>query len=153
MEHRIVTKEAFKIIGVKYLSTDNSTTIPETWNKFNRRYREIADRSITIYALGVCIPTKNGEFSYIASFEVDNIENPPEGMISEIIPAQKYVVFTHKGPIDNIGKTMENIYGGWLKQLALDPVEGPDFELYDERFDPFNPSAPNNEIDIYIPIK
>ena len=66
-------------------------------------------------------------------------------------PTQKYAVFTHKGSVDKILETYQAIYAVWQPKSGYELIKAPDFEYYDERFDPDNPEA--SELDIYIPIK
>jgi AraC family transcriptional regulator len=87
----------------------------------------------------------------MAALPVSDINVVPEGMISRTIPASKYAVFTSKGPLANLSKTYNYIYGTWLPQSGCKLSQSSDFEFYDERFDPNNDEK--SEVDIYIPIQ
>ena len=71
---------------------------------------------------------------YIAWVQVEKVGQLPEGMTSHNVPASKFACFTHKGPIQNIGATVNEIYDGWLKQDEYEHANVADIELYDERF-------------------
>jgi predicted transcriptional regulator YdeE len=47
-------------------------------------------------------------------------------------------------------ETMELIYSKWLTLHSLQPSQGIDFELYDERF--LGSDNEKTQIDIYIPV-
>lgn len=159
MEPKIITKDGFKIIGMKIFGGNTNNEIKELWNQFIPRIGEIEHRlnkdiSKDI-SYGMCYPTEdmneNGEFEYIASVEVNSLDGIPQGMVGRTIPRQKYAVFTHKGIADRIKETYKYIYGAWQPKSDCELVKAPDFEYYDERFDADNQE--NSEMYIYIPIK
>ena len=41
-----------------------------------------------------------------------------------------YAVVTHKGPYEELGKTYQQIYGGWLPASGYHPRDEPAFEQY-----------------------
>jgi len=75
------------------------------------------------------------ELQYIAAVAVHSAENPPAGMSSRTIPAGKFAVFIHRGPIHKISATCYEIYRVWLPQSAWQHSGIADVEVYDERFD------------------
>lgn len=149
IETRIVKKSAFKIVGMEWQSAKNQGSIPEMWERFIPREHEIINKVEPSVSYGVCIADHEQEFAYVAGFEVDS-EEIPDGMVSIVVPEQTYAVFTHKGKLNGIGKTMNGVYGNWLPQSGLQPFPGIDFELYDERFLGTDNDA--TEIDLYVPI-
>ena len=159
MEPKIVTKDEFKIVGMKIFGENTNTEIVELWQKFMPRIGEIKNLlNIDInknICFGMCYPSEEmnetGEFEYIASIEVSSLDDIPQGMVGRTIPRQKYAVFTHKGVADKIKETYKYIYGTWQPKSGCELVKAPDFEYYDERFDADNQE--DSEMDIYIPIK
>ena len=151
MVPKIVEKAEFKIIGMEYSSKVTEDSIPKLWSRFTPRCKEINNKVNPEQALGICFSSKNGDFTYIAGFEVDDITTVPSEMVSKTITGQTYAIFTHKGPVDTISKTMQEIYERFLKANGLEPVDAPDFELYDHRF--ISPNHEESELDLYIPIK
>lgn len=57
--------------------------------------------------------------------------------------------FSHKGPISKLGETVNYIWGIWIPQSGCKLVDAPDFELYDDRF---NPETMSGEFEIYVPV-
>ena len=150
MEPKIVSREAFTVVGQKYRGKNEDNEIPQIWQAFMPRVPEIGHIVNPHVAYGICgnMDVDSGEFDYVAGFEVSNAEAVPEGLVSWEVPAAKYAVFSTTLP--KIGETFEYAYKTWLPQSGYQPAGGPDVELYDEQFDP---QDPNSKFDIYIPIK
>ena len=66
----------------------------------------------------------NGEFHYVAGFEVQEGWPVPEGMVRFQVPAQKYAVFTHKGTAPQIAESFQAIYSHLLAERGLEPGGG-----------------------------
>ena len=157
MEPSIITRTAPELaVGLAgSFSPGDTELIGQLWERFVPRMGEVPDQKGT-YSLGVCmgphpdVELKPGtSFVYIAAVPVTNNAKVPEGMVSTTIPAGRYAVFTHRGAIAELPHTINYIWGTWLPQCGYERREGPDFELYDERFDAATVSG---EIDIYLPI-
>ncbi|MEW6184104.1 MAG: AraC family transcriptional regulator [Thermodesulfobacteriota bacterium] len=155
MESKIVFKEEFKIVGMRYFGENKNQEIGQLWDQFLPRIERIPNRINPAVSYGICFPVEgdknDGAFEYIAAVEVSDLLDIPEGMAGKTIPAQKYAVFTHKGPVEKIPETYQAIYAVWHPKSGHELIKAPDFEYYDERFHPGNPEI--SELDIYIPIK
>jgi AraC family transcriptional regulator len=155
MEPEIITKEAFKIIGMRYYGDNQKGEIKQLWDVFLPVEGRIKNRIHPDTGYGVCYPVEepgsSNAFEYIAAVEVSCLDEIPEGMVGRTIPAQLYAVFTHKGSVDNIPETYQAIYAVWQPKSGYELVKAPDFEYYDERFNPDKPVS--SELDIYIPVK
>jgi AraC family transcriptional regulator len=157
MEPRIVTKSAFLVVGVPfrgllssapYENGGGNNEIGAAWDEFNRRFAEI--RNASGPAIGLCFGMPNpNEPWYIAGVEVSRAEDVPPGMMSMSVPEQKYAVFTCTLPTlhETYGRIMEE----WQPQSGCEHADAPDFELYDEKFNPNDPT--HGEIYVYWPIK
>ena len=153
MKPKIVTRPAFKTVGISYIGKNQSGEIPQMWDVFNRRYNQISAISNICY--GLCFSkvsgATEGEFEYIAATEVKDDKNIPEGMVYREVPEYTYAVFTHHGNLDTLGETYEYIYNTWLPQSGLKVhTDHYDMELYDERF---IPDSDDSAFDIYIAIQ
>jgi predicted aldo/keto reductase-like oxidoreductase/predicted transcriptional regulator YdeE len=151
----IVDKEEFQIIGIEDVGKRESRNTGDIWTKFQASAPNILNRDAS-HGLGISSVTKEllekGEDRYIVANEVSKVENVPEGMMTEIIPAQKYAIFTHIGKLNNIGETFQYIYEDWLvNNTRYERVPfAPEFEWYDQRF---NINSDDSELDLYIPIQ
>ena len=143
-----------KAVGIADSFTPMSNKIPQLLP----RLAEIAHQSAADISFGICFDetplfiTKQNpnEFVYMAAVQVDEFQEPlPEGMVSTLIPAGTYAVFTHKGSLATFHQTLAYIYQQWMP-TAPRKAGSPDFEWYDHRF---SPNSPHSEIDVYIPIE
>jgi len=150
MEPKIVSRKAFTVVGIKYRGKNENNEIPQMWQELGPRVEEIKDMvgPQVAYGISANMDMATGEFDYIAGFEVSGAEAVPEGMVSFEVPGGKYAVFTTTLP--KIGETFHNAYETWLPQAGYAPTASPELELYDERFDPQDPSS---TFELYIPIK
>ncbi|MBI4764573.1 MAG: AraC family transcriptional regulator [Deltaproteobacteria bacterium] len=155
MEVKILTKEAFKIMGMGYFGENKNKEITQLWDAFLPRMESIKNRINPAVSYGICYPVEgkdnDASFEYIAAVEVSDLHDLPAEMVGRTIPTQKYAVFTHQGSVDKIPETYQAIYAVWQPKSGYELTKAPDFEYYDERFNPDHPEA--SELDIYIPIK
>jgi predicted transcriptional regulator YdeE/DNA-binding transcriptional MerR regulator len=153
MQPKFVELPAFTVVGMRYYGRNEHQEISGLWGEFNMRVPEIQHVTPGSAAYGVCITppdAPNGEFEYVASFQVDSITDIPEGMVSRQVPAGKYAVFTHEGSLEKLCDTYHYIYQVWLPQSGYQIGAGLDFEYYDEDFKDF---APDSKFYIYVPVK
>ena len=88
-----------------------------------------------------------GRFHYTACAEVDSFEDLPEGMETKVVPEGKYLMYTYRGAIKDLGEFYNDIFTKLIPASEHEIDCRPQLELYDERF------MKNGEFDIYIPIK
>lgn len=76
----------------------------------------------------------------------------PKGQIGvQTLQGGKYAVITHHGPIENIEKTYQILFGLWLPHSGYEPADYPNFILH--RTMPFKTPAKSLVTDIYLPLK
>lgn len=149
MEIKIVEKEAFTVVGLKYRGKNENNEIPQLWQALGPRTGEITQMTGEPLAYGISanMDMETHEFDYIAGFRVHSAGEVPTGMIAFEVPQARYAVFATTLP--QIGETFQNAYHTWLPGAGHQPSGGPELEVYDERFDP---QDPNSEFELYIPI-
>ena len=137
-------------IGERYNHCDSGgAAIPNQWQMYHQKVADIPDRVGNV-AYGVCCNgDDSGNFDYIAGVEVADFSDLPREFARVRIPAQRYVVFTHGQHISTIRRTIGAIWNDWLPQSGLKMADAPNFERYDEKFDP---SAGNGGLEIWIPV-
>ncbi|KKJ77222.1 hypothetical protein WH95_09275 [Kiloniella litopenaei] len=154
MEPNIIKKSAFHIVGISDdFGPDTDKSIPDLWEKVVGRHTEIT-HSKNSRAYGLCLKGSPENFTYMAAFEVDDLNNIPTGMEGLVIEEADYAVFTFtiddKSPIgEQFSNVYQGIWGNWLPNSDYDYADTPDFELYDDRFDG---SSATGEVDIWIPV-
>jgi DNA-binding transcriptional MerR regulator len=157
MEPRIVNKPAFTVVGLPftgfitsapYEGGNENNEIGKVWDEFNRRAAEI--KHVCGPAYGLCFGMPNTQEPwYIAGAEVSQVEDLPAGMMSMAVSAQKYAVFPCT--LGTLGATYRCITEEWEPRTGHERAPGPDFELYDQEFDPGNPQE--GKLSVYWPIK
>lgn len=150
MEPKIVSRPAFSVVGMLYHGKNENNEIAQMWGEFNPRFDEVKHMiNLEAPAYGVCNPPgEDGAFDYIAGFELSSTAAPPEGMLTWDVPDGKYAVFPCT--LKTIGQAYQHAFETWLPGSGYQRVEAPDFELYDENFDP---QEEGSVLYIYIPIK
>ena len=105
---------------------------------------------------GVVSSVDRGEgcFRYMAAVGVEAGCEPPAGFTTMEIPAATYAVFriTLNGSAlhPQVKQAMAAIWGQMIPASGLKVVDGPDFELYDGRFDP---QKAGSVIDFHVPVE
>ncbi len=140
-------RDAFRVVGLSVrCSFENTAAIPGLWQSVNVREPEVVG-AVPGTAYGVCCDfEETGHFRYLAGVEATE---KTEGMDFVDIPANRYAVFTHNGHISDFSKTVYTIWNKSLPDAGLEPVRAPDFEVYDNRFDP---ETGRGIVEIWIPI-
>jgi len=147
MKYQLIELKPTKVIGMVYRGANSKGEIPEMWNVFNVRFKDIKNPDLTKF-YGLCYDfSMDGGMAYMAGLGVDTVEEIPNGMEVQEIPGGKYAVFTFTEHISKIGAFWDEIYKVGLKENNLEPLNSMTLELYDERF------QLNGECDIYIPVK
>lgn len=146
-EPEIRERGAFRVVGLSArISFEKTGAIPALWAAFNAR-EDAVRNAVQGAAYGVCCDaTEAGQFRYVAGIEANGLT---DGMDHVDIPAGRYAVFTHSGHISDLPKTVYTIWNQSLPDLELSPEQRPDFELYDDRFDP---ETGRGTVEIWIPI-
>ena len=150
---RFENGKAFLVAGIgeRYNHEDGGTAgIPNQWQRFHQSVGSIPGR-VGQVAYGVCCNGDDaGNFDYIAGVEVADFSDLPRDFMRVRIPEQKYAVFTHREHISTIRRTVNTIWNHWLPASGFQIADAPNFERYDENFDP---TTGNGGLEIWVPIK
>lgn len=124
--------------------------IPGQWMRFAPSIGKIpGQKGGTSY--GVCFNFDSaGNMDYLCGVEIADDAVVPEGLVSLRVAEQRYAVFSHREHISKIAATWDAIMRHWLKESGHKMVMAPQFETYDERFDP---QSGNGVVEIWIPIE
>ena len=155
IQPKFVKFEGAKVLGIgKALNEDRIGEIKDLWNDFNQfcENKNIPHRK----SFGICMKNhqdiqkaSDETFIYVAAVPEAAATNA-DGMVNCELPAGNYAVFTYSGSIANFPELVMQIWQHWVPENQQMYRDGPDFELYDERFDPKTGSG---EVDVYIPVK
>jgi AraC family transcriptional regulator len=136
-------------VGERY-TCESGAAIPGQWQRFHQSVENIPGR-IGKVAYGVCCNGDDaGNFDYIAGVEVSDFSDLPREFSRVRIPEARYAVFSHREHISTIRRTVNTIWNQWLPASGLKAADAPNFERYDENFDPL---TGNGGLEIWIPVK
>ena len=151
----LVALPAFRVAGPARLFDEASKAeIPQLWSALiGALPLEGQLPSWATYGVVSSVDSGQGCFRYMAGVGVEPGCEPPPGFEAMEIPAASYAVFriTLDGSAlhPQVKRAMAAIWGELIPQSGLKVVPGPDFELYDGRFDP---QKAGSVIDFHVPV-
>jgi AraC family transcriptional regulator len=149
---RFETGKPLLVAGIAERCTheNSGAGIPNLWHQFHQSVDHLPTR-IGKVAYGVCCNADDaGNFDYVAGVEVLDFSDLPREFARVRIPEAKYAVFTHAEHISTIRRTVNTIWNHWLPQSGMKAADAPNFERYDEKFDP---ATGNGGLEIWIPVR
>lgn len=148
---RFETGKPFLVAGIgERYTCESGAAIPGQWQRFHQSVDRIPGR-VGKVAYGVCCNADDaGNFDYIAGVEVSDFSDLPREFARVRIPEQRYAVFSHREHISTIRRTVNTIWNHWLPSSGLKAADAPNFERYDEKFDPL---TGNGGLEIWIPVR
>jgi AraC family transcriptional regulator len=151
-----VTMPAFNVAGpARRFDQDTKAEIPRLWPALIGALPLTGQvASWATYGVVYDVDRDEGCFQYMAGVRVEPGHTPPPGFSTLEIPAATYAVFriTLDGSAlhPQVKQAMATIWGKLIPATGLTVVQGPDFELYDGRFDP---EKPGSTIDFHVPVE
>jgi AraC family transcriptional regulator len=146
---------SFRLAGLRRFHTfaDAPRDIPAQWAEFNQLPIPGLHATKIFYGATCQTDLPNQRFEYMCAFEIPDLSiAPPDGRM--IVPAAHYAVFTDPKGLATLHNTWQYIWKQWLPasgvKPALTPALTPDFERYDERF---NPTTLEGPVEIWFPIQ
>jgi AraC family transcriptional regulator len=129
--------------------------IPALWDRFSVHIGKIPGQ-VGGAAYGVCSDmfTGAGSFHYLSGVEVSESSALQEEFSRVYIPAQRYVIFSHRDHVSRLRHTVNTIWSTWFPRsghkAACPAVGAPDFfERYGEGFDP---RLGMGDIEVWVPL-
>lgn len=147
---RFVVGEAFQFAGMQErFHCDARPGIPQLWKRFSLLSGNIPGQvgGETYGVISDCDTT--GNFNYMAGTRIEGREPIPAGFQTIALPPQRYVVFSHHGPVSEIYRTACTIWTQWMPGSGYRSTDGPHFERYCADF---NPETDVTGVEIWIPI-
>lgn len=152
----ILVMDEVKLAGIRGATSLSDNRLPQLWEQFKRLHTSYFGTGFLGY--GVCetqqtVYAPNGDVSFavMVGSPVSGFEGLPHIFETKTIRAGRYAVFTHRGSFANLFKTYQYIFGTWLPAAKEELDSREDFEAYKREVSSF--TDPNNEMQIYIPIK
>lgn len=143
-EERFFVGLKSEIIGIESEKNNIADKLPELWNNFIPRLKEI-NNLVGETCYGIISQEKDKEgiskLFYLACTEVssptpNDSADLPTGMVSTSLAKQHYAEFQHKGMvnIENVNRTINYIYSSWLLNSDMRHTYQPDIEIYGPEF-------------------
>ncbi len=148
-------KEEMLMAGFQVMDTMEHEAMMKVWNQFMEVVEKLpAEENTPYYGINFFTKDYNPEnhtgYGYMACVPITSAENLPEGVIVRKIPAQKYIVFEHKGPLMYLEESFNYIFYKYLPQKKHTALYTDLLEVYDCRFDA---ESPESIIEIWVPVK
>ena len=155
-EEMLVVGLASPFVSAMSPDANNLAVIPKLWGVYLKRSAEIQFRASRT-DLGIVICPGPGapkshpdEKLYLAGTQVTPQGNIPPGMTCILVPKGLYAILTHRGPVQEIGRTMDFIFRVWLPGSGMTLRPAPHVEIYDGRF---CSGEGKSEFDVCIPVE
>jgi AraC family transcriptional regulator len=131
-------------------NSETSANIPAQWQRFGPHLGHIPGQ-VGRVAYGVLYNSDDaGNTEYISGVEVSDFARVPTEYARLRIPEHRYAVFTHREHISTIRRVWATIFNQWLPESGYKIAGAPEFERYDEKFDPVSGMG---GFEIWIPIQ
>jgi len=147
---------AFMVAGpVRRFDEATKAEIPQLWSALIGALPFAGQvASWATYGVVSRVDRAEGSFQYLAGVGVEFECVPPPGFATIEIPSATYAVFriTLNGTAlhPQVKQAMAHIWGELIPASGLKVADGPDFELYDGRFDP---QKAGSFIDFHVPVE
>lgn len=155
MEPTLQTLDAITLCGVARTFTGATRhLIPDLWMEAVPRIFALDGRQgDTTYGACIGMNTKEGDdygFVYMAAVEVLPTTVAHDGMTTVVAPAGRYAVYTFDDHISKFSEFVDAVWRDHFPTSGLTRRSAPDFERYDERWDPETGLGP---VDYFIPVE
>lgn len=130
---------------------ESPRTIPLQWAELMAQGR-LPGQAPGMVAYGVICgnDAEHARFEYMTAVQVESFDALPEGTGRMRVQPRRYAVFAHDGSTETLHESWQAIWNEWLPRSGLRGAHAPDFERYDERFDPATRSG---GIEIWFPVE
>ncbi|HEX2093733.1 MAG TPA: GyrI-like domain-containing protein [Longimicrobiaceae bacterium] len=140
------------LAGLRLMHTfaGGAETTPAQWAEFRELGRLPGQQGTTAYGVICSGSPETQTFEYMTGVEVASFDTVPPSLGRMRIHPQRYAVFEHRAHVSTIWTTWKGIWHEWLPRSGHEGENAPDFEVYDERFDP---TTGTGEIEVWFPVK
>ena len=149
---RFEDRAEFKLAGVResFHVANAPHHIGEIWAKLNQLAPLPGQTADAAYGVWCSMDKSKGLGEYMAGAEVSGFDGLPADVGRMIVPAARYAVFKHDGPVAEAGGVWQGIFGAWLPNSGFVDGGTPPFERYGPDFDVAGKSG---GMEIWLPVK
>lgn len=122
MAVKVIQKPAFQAVGMKWEGTfeqANAGEIRHVMKRMQKRAGEIKHKRNEETLLGISFDVGPDGFTYYVAFEVERVEEIPQGMEHVQVPAMTYASCSHDQG-EQVEQSYRNIYR-WLEEQGYEP--------------------------------
>ncbi|WGU96455.1 GyrI-like domain-containing protein [Paenibacillus dendritiformis] len=123
---RVIELKEMKLVGLRVVCPGDQyvNEIPKASFVLKERLNEINGALNPVRLIGAFIvgDYSEEEDGYWVCVEVNDISLVPEGMVSVVVPKQRYAVIRHKGPNYEIRNTYEKLHH-WIEENKLERLQ------------------------------
>lgn len=152
-EPKIITRPSTLVVGRAHHFIDRDLSLKQVWSGFKPEMdgipNRVGKRGFGIYEAYYEAGEEVG-FTYWCAVQVSNFDDVPDGFQAREVPAQQYAVFTHRGPLPDLHKTLKYIWGSWLPKSKYEYAPSPELEIYPENY---VASEQDAQLMLYVPVK
>ena len=152
MGHEIIEKEEMILAGIVDSGAHvGQINITGLWDRFIEQSNEIpnqvdADKGYELHIEEDRSPRKH---FILIGVEVEKVEHEPLEIFTKVLPAGKYLRYTHQFSDGSYAQAFESLYD-WLEDSDYKPAYAFDVQCYDERFN--GSDDPESIIEILVPV-
>jgi AraC family transcriptional regulator len=151
MDGKIVTREAFTVLGLQERFASGTEDFAGIWNRFMSYHAPISALSTDGAYYGVSFAPDDeqaGEaIDYVAGMSVGEVDDIPEGLVLREVPSAHYAAF--ECTVETIHQTYEHIFERWVPASEYEADRPlPHFEHY-----PPATARPDSPVLIYIRVR
>ena len=148
MEPKIVSREAFQVMGVVGHFSSAAENFGPLWDDYMVFHDQIESPSAGEGHYGVYLSADHSKpLDYLAGMAVQGVEGAPEGVEVREVPTALYAVF--ECSFQDIGSTYGHIWGEWLASSGYEQ------DVSKMGFDHFPPGMAegDSQMEIWFPVK
>lgn len=152
MEVRLVDRQAAMLVGLVASGAKvGDMDIAWLWQQFEQQYQQIKcavpEQS---YEVHIEEPAGTGLHFCFVGVQVTELNEVPPEMFIKLIPAGRYLLFTHCFRDGGFSIAFGEIYE-WLARSDYRPAYPLDIQCYDQRFK--GPDNPESVLEILVPVR
>ena len=155
MEPKIVSLGALRLVGLPFYGSPEGGAFGQVWERFMPEQPKVQGRADpkVYYGLEVYGPEfmTAHRWQYTAAVEVRDLAEMPLLLAAKVLPPSTYAVFTASHGLASIPDAFMYAYNQWIPASQYEVAYPFDFELYHD--DRFHGDGPDEQIDLYIPIR
>jgi len=148
MDPKMVTRDAFTVMGLMECFTHNAEDFEGIWKRFMAYQDQIQPLSTDKAYYGVGFGTEeSSKIEYLAGMAVGDVDSLPQGLVLRDVPAARYAVF--QCTVKTIHQTYDYIFDEWFPSSPYEHDEPkPLFEHY-----PPDTATAESPVFLHVPIR